>query len=71
MTRDCGGATATRCCTPHAGDALGDRFDLRSFHDAVLGHGQLPLPALTEVVPTWIDERIAGPKGWSPCSEPP
>jgi len=28
----------------------------------VLGHGQLPLSALTEVVSTWIDERIAGPK---------
>jgi hypothetical protein len=31
--------------------------------DAVLGHGQLPLSALTEVVSTWIDERITGPKG--------
>jgi hypothetical protein len=40
----------------------------------VLGHGQLPLSALTEVVSTWIDERITGPKvqlpyfagAWSP-----
>jgi uncharacterized protein (DUF885 family) len=33
-----------------AGDRLGDRFDIRVFHDAVLEGGALPLPALREAV---------------------
>ena len=28
----------------------GDRFDIRRFHDAVLGEGALPLPVLRQVV---------------------
>ncbi len=33
---------------------LGDQFDLRDFHDAVLGAGPLPLPILEQVVDTYI-----------------
>lgn len=33
---------------------LGPRFDLRGFHDAVLGHGQVPLPAVAAAVEAWI-----------------
>ena len=33
--------------------ALGDRFDLRSFHDEVLRHGALPLSVLEDVVGAW------------------
>jgi uncharacterized protein (DUF885 family) len=33
---------------------LGDRFDIRAFHDAVLGGGGLPLPLLEKRVDTWI-----------------
>ncbi len=32
----------------------GDRFDLRAFHDAVLGHGSLPLATLSRELPTWL-----------------
>jgi uncharacterized protein (DUF885 family) len=33
---------------------LGTRFDIRGFHDAILGHGALPLPVLEEQVRAWI-----------------
>jgi uncharacterized protein (DUF885 family) len=32
---------------------LGDRFDIRTFHDAVLGNGSLPLPLLDRLVGAW------------------
>ena len=35
----------------------GDRFDLRAFHDAVLGHGSLPLATLTRDVASWVRPR--------------
>ncbi len=34
--------------------ALGDRFDIRAFHDVVLGNGSLPLSVLDEVVSAWV-----------------
>jgi uncharacterized protein (DUF885 family) len=33
---------------------LGDRFDLRRFHDAVLGQGAVPLDALEAQINAWI-----------------
>jgi uncharacterized protein (DUF885 family) len=36
--------------------ALGGRFDVRGFHDAVLRHGEIPLGALAEVVAGWTYE---------------
>ena len=35
---------------------LGDDFDLRAFHDVVLGHGMLSIGALELVVRRWVDE---------------
>lgn len=36
-----------------ARQTLGERFDLRAFHDVVLGQGALPLGVLDEVVARW------------------
>lgn len=39
---------------------LGDRFDIKGFHDAVLGGGALPLTLLERRVDEWIASRKAG-----------
>ena len=39
--------------------ALGARFDLRGFHDAVLALGSVPLGLLEEQVDAWIAARLA------------
>jgi uncharacterized protein (DUF885 family) len=37
--------------------ALGPAFDIRAFHDAVLGHGTLPLATLAKELPGWLGIR--------------
>ena len=36
---------------------LGEKFDLKAFHDRVLGFGNLTLPMLESSILSWIKER--------------
>ncbi|HXN98170.1 MAG TPA: DUF885 family protein, partial [Candidatus Acidoferrales bacterium] len=36
---------------------LADKFDLRAFHDEVLGNGALPLDVLDSQVTAWVEAR--------------
>jgi len=40
-----------------ASSALGSRFDLRAFHDEVLGHGAIPLSTLRAAIQAWVGEQ--------------
>lgn len=40
----------------HAREALGDKFDIKGFHDTILGGGALPLEILERRVDQWIEE---------------
>jgi uncharacterized protein (DUF885 family) len=40
-----------------AAEALGSRFDIRQFHDLVLGVGSLPLNVLDAVVSRWVADQ--------------
>lgn len=40
-----------------AQQALGERFDIRTFHNAVLAQGSVPLTVLENTIDQWIDEQ--------------
>ena len=40
-----------------AEDTLGENFDLRAFHDALIGNGSLPIALLEEVITDWIRQQ--------------
>jgi uncharacterized protein (DUF885 family) len=43
-----------------ARQALGDKFDIRQFHDEVLGAGALPMDVLEARIDAWIAATKAG-----------
>lgn len=40
---------------------MGSRFDLRAFHDEVLGHGSLPLATLRREILGWVEAAVSAP----------
>jgi len=44
----------------YAKDELGDKFDIRAFHDEVIGGGALPLDVLDGRVHQWVAAQKAG-----------
>jgi uncharacterized protein (DUF885 family) len=51
------GKLEIRALRTEAERRLGDRFDIREFHDRVLEDGSLPLPALREKLEAWMGAR--------------
>lgn len=55
-----------------AEERLGDRFDIRAFHDVILTRGMRPLPQVTADVEEWIESvartgaAVAGPRPFAP-----
>jgi uncharacterized protein (DUF885 family) len=56
-----GELNAIRALRAHAAAELGDRFDVRAFHDELLGQGALPLDILDARMRAWV-ERQRRPK---------
>ena len=56
-----------------AEDALGDRFDLKAFHAAVIGSGAMPMLVLDEHIDWWIEQqgsgRLGAPAFWPAAAE--
>jgi uncharacterized protein (DUF885 family) len=50
-----------------AEQSLGERFDVRAFHDVVLGSGSIPLAVLEQNVDRWIGEQKGAQKGDNPA----
>lgn len=62
------GELAIRRLRARAERELGDRFDIRAFHDVVLSQGAMTLPMLGELAGRWIEEEKRRP---SPAVQKP
>jgi uncharacterized protein (DUF885 family) len=52
------GALAIQDLRRRAEEALGERFDIRRFHHAVLAHGAMPLDVLDEHIEWWVEREL-------------
>ena len=55
------GELKIRALRAQAEKSLGDRFDIRAFHDIVLGGGSIPLDMLQDRIEYWIEREAAKP----------
>jgi uncharacterized protein (DUF885 family) len=51
------GELRIRALRQQAENALGEQFDLRSFHDQVLANGSVPIAVLESLIGEWIEEQ--------------
>jgi uncharacterized protein (DUF885 family) len=51
------GELKIRALRTQAETALGDRFDLRQFHNAILANGSVPIAVLEELIDEWISKQ--------------
>ena len=49
----------------------GARFDLKRFHDELIGHGSLPLATLTTELPRWVTPAPERPPASRPRRDGP
>ncbi|MGZ9896744.1 DUF885 domain-containing protein [Shewanella gaetbuli] len=42
-----------------AEEALGEKFDIRKFHDKVLENGSVPMPILEQIIDTYINQELS------------
>jgi uncharacterized protein (DUF885 family) len=54
------GELAIRRLRSQAEIELGDRFDVRAFHEIVLSQGAMPLPLLDKIIGRWIEDKKRG-----------